>query len=473
MMAQANLEELKAALILQFAKNVVWPQEKKLKKFTVGFYGNDTSTYQVMKNSRKLNIKGVPLVVKTLSSLDDLDDIQLLYVDEYFSYDLTRIANKIDRKNILLVTDHSPDTKNVMLNILYIKKEETISYEINKTTIQIAGLNVQPELLMLRGTEIDVWEIYKQMKEDLAIEKSAVQIQKNLLNNQKREMGIQEKRIARQRARAEKLLSDFDDLRLSIEEREAELKIVEDAIKVQHYSMEKQRSKLDRQAAQLAESDVKLAKQQRLIETRSKNLDSLELESKRQQSIIDDQDLSLSDQHTEIGTQRRLIYLFIAFLVICLVLIVVSLTAYRGKRVSAEKLIHSNDELNKQHNHNLKLNRDLKGLNDMLEERVKERTHVLEEKTKQLTEYSFVNSHLTRAPLSRILGLSNIMMHDEESFKDKELVLAMESSAKELDKIVRRIDSLLKVEGSFDREKIERLIKNEIIISQRELNKES
>ena len=337
----------------------------------------------------------------------------------------------------------------------------------------IAGLNIQPELLMLRGTEVDVWKIYKKMKEDLAIEKKAVEMQRDLLATQQRESENQQKRIKIQRNQLEQLLSQFEQLHQSIQQREEELKLVEDAIIVQHESLERQRSIMNEQASQLGESETKLAEQQQLILSRSENLDLLKTETRKQQGIIDMQHLTLSDRNVEIVSQRRLIYIFIVFLIICLVLIILSLSAYRGKRVSAKKLVHANEELNREHTHNLSLNRELKELNEMLEERVQERTEVLEKKTLQLTEYAFVNSHLLRAPLSRLLGLSNIMMDDDESFKDKEIVLAVESSAKELDKIVRRINDLLKDEGSFDREKIERMIKKEIITSQSALNKDA
>lgn len=109
-----------------------------------------------------------------------------------------------------------------------------------------------------------------------------------------------------------------------------------------------------------------------------------------------------------------------------------------------------------------KVNNKLKNTNDELEERVIERTQVLEKKNSQLAEYAFVNSHLLRAPLSRILGLSYIIAKDQISIKDKDLLDALITSTEELDKVIRKISDLLYDGSNFDREEIIKLIEENI-----------
>ena len=55
------------------------------------------------------------------------------------------------------------------------------------------------------------------------------------------------------------------------------------------------------------------------------------------------------------------------------------------------------------------LNEKLVTLNESLEITVKRRTSELETQNKQLTEYAFINSHILRAPLARVLGLANLI----------------------------------------------------------------
>ena len=53
------------------------------------------------------------------------------------------------------------------------------------------------------------------------------------------------------------------------------------------------------------------------------------------------------------------------------------------------------------------------------------------------------------------------MVEKNISKGNKELVIAMQDSANELDRIVRRINKLLDVDGSFNREEIEKLNQKE------------
>lgn len=81
-------------------------------------------------------------------------------------------------------------------------------------------------------------------------------------------------------------------------------------------------------------------------------------------------------------------------------------------------------------------------MNEVLEDRVKQRTEELETQNKRLSEYAFINSHLLRGPLSRILGLINLLDHDS-ALKDSELIEPLRTSGNELDQIVRKITEAL------------------------------
>jgi hypothetical protein len=95
--------------------------------------------------------------------------------------------------------------------------------------------------------------------------------------------------------------------------------------------------------------------------------------------------------------------------------------------------------------------RDITRMNETLEERVRERTHVLAEQNKQLAEYAFINSHKLRAPVSRILGLISLIDHDLIE-KDDEVLGHLRTSCRELDDIVLRIAETLDKGGHFSRE---------------------
>jgi C4-dicarboxylate-specific signal transduction histidine kinase len=89
-------------------------------------------------------------------------------------------------------------------------------------------------------------------------------------------------------------------------------------------------------------------------------------------------------------------------------------------------------------------------MNEGLEQRVKERTEELQSRNHQLTEYAFINSHLLRSPVSKILGLIGLMEVDKTS--DPQVMIDhLRTSCNELDNIVTKITSTLDGGENLDR----------------------
>lgn len=66
----------------------------------------------------------------------------------------------------------------------------------------------------------------------------------------------------------------------------------------------------------------------------------------------------------------------------------------------------------------------------------------LEEQNSRLIEISFQNSHKTRAPLARILGIVEAIKHQETLKNNDELIGHLFLSAQELDQVIREINQL-------------------------------
>lgn len=94
---------------------------------------------------------------------------------------------------------------------------------------------------------------------------------------------------------------------------------------------------------------------------------------------------------------------------------------------------------------------EIKAINQSLESRVAERTAALHEQNKQLTEYAFVNAHLLRGPLSRILGLAEVIRQTQSKEELLKFVELLDLSTKELDAVVHRITTILNEGRKLDR----------------------
>jgi len=91
-------------------------------------------------------------------------------------------------------------------------------------------------------------------------------------------------------------------------------------------------------------------------------------------------------------------------------------------------------------------NEIIEKLNRELESKVELRTKMLKEQNAKLMEYAFVNAHVLRAPVSRILGLVNLLIKSEtpRATEDKEVIQHLNESSKELDSVVRNLSVTLR-----------------------------
>ena len=98
--------------------------------------------------------------------------------------------------------------------------------------------------------------------------------------------------------------------------------------------------------------------------------------------------------------------------------------------------------LTKQHETLVREQAEIESINNNLELLIHERTLQIEDTNKALSEYAFINAHLLRAPLSRIIGLSDLMERDAVNGNQKKIV-EIKALAGSMDKVVRKITDVL------------------------------
>jgi light-regulated signal transduction histidine kinase (bacteriophytochrome) len=99
----------------------------------------------------------------------------------------------------------------------------------------------------------------------------------------------------------------------------------------------------------------------------------------------------------------------------------------------------------------------LEAINESLDSMVQKRTQELENRNIQLTGYAFINSHLLRAPLARLLGLSAIIRNELQSLEDIELLEKFLLTCNELDKIVKLMSEFLTADSILSKRQLDEL----------------
>jgi tetratricopeptide (TPR) repeat protein len=96
-------------------------------------------------------------------------------------------------------------------------------------------------------------------------------------------------------------------------------------------------------------------------------------------------------------------------------------------------------EIGKQNEEIARKNHELSIMNMQLDQKVQERTAVLEFQNRQLKQYAFINSHRLRSPVATILGLLEILSMNQSVEEEKKIKEYLKVSAQELDNIVHLI----------------------------------
>ncbi|MEO9965757.1 MAG: hypothetical protein ABJF11_08215 [Reichenbachiella sp.] len=114
--------------------------------------------------------------------------------------------------------------------------------------------------------------------------------------------------------------------------------------------------------------------------------------------------------------------------------------AYTDSRKKNAELSLLKTQIQEMNEELFEINKRLTSSNESLEEKVRFRTQELETQNSQLKKYAFANSHLLRAPLSNVLGLTDIISQSLEPGKENEVALALRKAALDLDTVVKNIN---------------------------------
>ncbi len=344
--AQTIYPQLKSAFVLQFANNVTWANENEIEVFKIGILGNDPETYSALKEvAQKTQRRNKPIEIIRGNAVREMNGVQLLYVSHSKVDEIKDIWSDIEKKNILLVSENCSESQYVMLNMVYDQKSESISFEINKANLIIENFTINPELLLLGGTEVDIRDMYRKMRQMLASEKKIADSQRQKVDEQTKIINEQTNKIEEQNKVTEDLRKRTKELESVIENKEAKLQnIIEKTIR-QNDILEAKTQQLEQQKSEFTALERKFGEWEGKIEEKTAELDGLTAEIKKRNETIETQKETINEQRDVltskeqlIKARNRLLLLIIAFAIVFLLLGVAIFVAYRLKKQSNKLL---------------------------------------------------------------------------------------------------------------------------------------
>lgn len=259
--------EIISAYIYNFAKNVYWQNEDALKDFHFLIVGNDEGIIKEMQTlSKTKTLRNKHITISHTMEIGKISDVQLIFITKEKINSTVNIFDRIEGKNILLVTDGYADKRLIMINFLSPGSDGRIRFEINKANILNQHLTVLQDIILLGGSEVDVASLYREGQESLRKLQMHSESLEATIREKTSEINAQKENLSRQ---AEKIVEQ----QAVLNAKTAELAKLEKELANEIAEIQKQQviagtleNELRSQKAKLAAGDTLMTTQKRILE---------------------------------------------------------------------------------------------------------------------------------------------------------------------------------------------------------------
>ncbi len=401
---------------------------------------------------KKIEGKPINITVNSKSPVRIGERIKIVFLDKDKSGYFNNIYQLTEKRPILIVTDNYSDKYKVMIN-LYDDMENKLLFELNKSNIINHNLKLNPEVLLLGGTEIDVAELYRNLQKEMdSVQDMLIPLTDSLNNmnslisqtlskidSQNYKLSSQNELLEEQSGIIIKGKDEVEDLKYEIGKWE--------------YDINQKQETLIKQAKLLEENKIKQSEQQSYIEQqyyeikKSKSiLDSLATE-------IDSRNIVLNQQKEIIRNQKQLIILAITSGVLLLLVVLSGIGSYRSKIKKNQILSKQKEEIERI---NLELEKSNSDLNEIIKKLGETQSQLVSaEKMASLGVLTAGIAHEINNPVNFIYTGINSLRKDYNEFininkRINEVIV--EFGNKEL------IDNIHKVKAKYDLEELMEII---------------
>jgi signal transduction histidine kinase len=339
-----TIEDLKVALTLKLCEYVSWPNDTS-KSFTLAVLSSNpklVSTFLLL--SSKYRIHNKPIFIKKVGFSLDFES-QVLYVDESNSDFIPQYWNERTRKHTLLFSENYKSAKEIMFNILTKQSQGSITFELNRTNIIFEGLDIKPEIIELRGSEIDVRELYRQTKNRLDKEETKVGQLQSKVDSQLKNIEKQEQLIAKLSKSIESQ-NHFMMLQTdSIRAKEATLYDLTEKTRTQEKGIRLNLELIDFQKKRITQINDTLALQNKKLGQQLDTLNRLNQQVAGKQKELSEKESILAKKEDVLKSKNNLIYFQAAVLCLIFIIFFLIVRAYRINKAARELLSKQKEEL--------------------------------------------------------------------------------------------------------------------------------
>jgi signal transduction histidine kinase len=385
--AQMERSEIVAAYVYRLAERIYWPNENKIQEYRIHIIDSgDEVSASLKSNSVTNKLHGKTYRVTRSPSNVIPEGTQVIYISNKFNSAYPEIFKQLEGRPTLLISDNMGDKRIAMINLLE-TADKQIHFEINKANIINQSLSIQPDIILLGGSEIDVAKLYREGQ--ISLHEQAAQI----LSQQKL---VAEEQIRLQQAVAkvakQERLIEQQQQRITVEEQrfaelEKQSRKQQGLIDEQLGIVELERSKYQKLTAEIKQQEADLLQQENKIKERAAILNAQDEKIEQQQHILDQQSKTITKQQT-------ILYALMATIVLVVWLTLMLLFSYRQKKLANTRLTEQ------------------KALLEETAQQLVEAKDAAEAANRAKSMFLTNMSHELRTPLNSILGYAQILGRD-------------------------------------------------------------
>lgn len=380
--ATTTRDKLLSVYLFRLAEHVTWPNASEKRRYRIHLIDNGNGIERRLRDISDIKrLHGKHFIVSR-SKDDHLPaDSDIVFVPQDKMNLFKRVLDRIEQKSILLISENTPPQlmRHAMIDLRG-STSGKYSFKINKANIIPRGIDVDPDIVFLGGSEVDIAKLYQEGLRTLEAQTRRLQkLEQEIEVAQARDDQIKRemRSFAKERDDAIRKLSEvadkYADMTSKLSEADRNIETQKALISEQNLAINNRSETISKLKSTLQDYQNNITDKLRIIDSKEKEIRDAsrmlhELDAKivESEQILDEktrlveesaeqlmlQNQQLAEQQDRIDAQQAVItdqeaYLIFASTVAVLVLLLF-LLAYRGylsRKRSNEQLRHTAEKL--------------------------------------------------------------------------------------------------------------------------------
>ncbi|QGY46784.1 DUF4154 domain-containing protein [Maribellus comscasis] len=461
---QVDRSQVLGAYVYNFAKLSTSPKQKAFSTYTIVLVSEKQGIVQEFNNMAK-NIKVGEKDIRLIHQPDgrniDYKSVCLIFIgsDKISLY--PKIFTESKSFEVLLVGENIEDKSKIVFN-LYETNEGKMLFEMNKGNIYSRKIEINDEILLMGGAEVDLIDLYLQSQRKLDSAENQLEITEQRLkfltadlNSVNKQVKDAEQTISRHRNEIQKQNELIELQQKQRDQLTSDIEGFRQQSDIQKQTLLRNEQELE------SFNDSLLNAQEKMLDYQNE-IGENKLFLSEQQAEIDEQEEILSEKNVVIEKQRAVVIFFIIGTTITSILLLLLFKSYRDKKKKNQLLEQQKEEIsdqNKELENNkrtiLTINRELNDKNQELTASLKEIKEIQEQlvESKKMASLGVLSAgiaHEINNPINFVYAGINSLLRDFEDIQPIiDEVSNLDFNNDNLEEKIKRIQ-LLKKENYFD-----------------------